>query len=396
MESTATIESTNARHAAQPSPAKQRLVSLDVFRGITVAAMLLVNDPGTWSAVYPPLEHAPWNGWTPTDLVFPFFLFIMGVALEFSLAARRGESAGAAGSSASGSPKQAVMRHVVYRTLIIFALGVFLNGFPYFPLHRMRVMGVLQRIALCYFFAALLTLKSGLRTRIAAVAALLLGYWALMTLVPVPGYGAGHLDPEGNLAAYIDRALMSGHLWKPMWDPEGWLSTLPAIATVLLGGFAGRCLGSPVSAFRKIRGLLLGGAAGLAVGGFWNIWFPINKNLWTSSYTLFTAGFACVLLALCYWVIEVRGWRRWGVPFQVFGANAIFAFVLSILLAKLGFLVKFTASGARTTLQGYVYQHFFAPLASPKMSSLLFAIAFVILCWLPAAVLYRKKIFLKV
>lgn len=257
---------------------------------MTVAGMILVNDPGTWSAVYPPLEHAAWNGWTPTDLVFPFFLFIMGVALEFSLASRRD-------ATASVGPNPSVMRHVIYRTLIIFALGVFLNGFPFFPLHHWRIMGVLQRTALCYFFAALLTLKTGVRTRIAAVVALLLIYWALLTLVPVPGYGARHLDPEGNLAAYIDRAMMSGHLWKPLWDPEGWLSTLPAIATALLGGFAGRWLASTAPASRKILGLILGGAAGLAMGEIWNIWFPINKNLWTSSYTVFTAGFACVLLA---------------------------------------------------------------------------------------------------
>jgi predicted acyltransferase len=391
MESTAAIETSpkTQRDAQQASPARQRLVSLDVFRGMTVAAMLLVNDPGTWSAVYPPLEHAAWNGWTPTDLVFPFFLFIMGVALEFSLASRRN-------AAASVTTSRPLMRHVIYRTLIIFALGVFLHLAPFFHFRTMRILGVLQRIALCYFFAALLTLKTGLRTRIAVVAALLLGYWALMTLVPVPGYGAGHLDPEGNLAAYIDRALMSGHLWKPRWDPEGWLSTLPAIATALLGGFAGKWLSSSATASKKILGLVLGGVAGLAVGKLWNLWFPINKNLWTSSYTVFTAGFACLLLALCYWLIEVRGWRRWGLPFQVFGANAIFSFVLSIVLAKLGYIVKFTAGGAQTTLQGYIYQHVFAPLASPQMSSLLFAIAFVIVCWLPAAVLYRKKIFLKV
>jgi len=391
MESTAALDTSpkTQRETPQPSPVRQRLVSLDVFRGMTVASMLLVNDPGTWSAVYPPLEHAEWNGWTPTDLVFPFFLFIMGVALELSLASRRE-------ALSSGVARQPVIRHILYRSLILFALGMFLHLAPLFHIRTMRVMGVLQRIALCYFFAALLTLKTGLRTRIAAVAALLLGYWALMTLVPVPGYGAGHLDPEGNLAAYIDRALMNGHLWKPRWDPEGWLSTLPAIATTLLGGFAGRWLNSSAAASKKILGLVLAGVAGLAVGELWNIWFPINKNLWTSSYTVFTAGFACLLLALCYWLIEVQGWKRWGLPFQVFGANAIFAYVLSIVFAKAGYLVKFTAGGQRTTLQGYVYQHFFAPLASPRMSSLLFAIAFVILCWLPAAVLYRKKIFLKI
>src|SRR5215813_4619737 len=205
MESTTALDTSpkTQRDAQHPSPARQRLVSLDVFRGMTVAAMLLVNDPGTWSAVYPPLEHAEWNGWTPTDLVFPFFLFIMGVALELS-AARRSVDNPQGGN-------RPILRHVLIRALILFALGLFLNGFPFFHLHRIRIMGVLQRIALCSLFAGILTVKTNVKTRIAIVAALLFSFWALMTLVPVPGYGRGHLDPEGNLAAYIDRALMYGH-----------------------------------------------------------------------------------------------------------------------------------------------------------------------------------------
>ena len=391
MEPRAVLEPSpkHAPETLEQFPTKQRLVSLDVFRGITVASMLLVNDPGTWSAIYAPLEHAAWNGWTPTDLVFPFFLFIVGVSIEFSLASRRNPDA-------SGRSRPPVIRHIIFRALLIFSLGVFLNGFPYFPWHRLRIMGVLQRIALCYFFAAALTVKTSVRTRIAVVAVLLFGYWALMMLVPVPGYGAGHLDPEGNLGAYIDRALMSGHLWKPRWDPEGWLSTLPAIATTLLGGFAGKWLSSAATATKKAQGLLFFGAAGMVLGDIWDLWFPINKNLWTSSYTVFTAGFACVFLALCYWIIEIKGWKRWSTPFRVFGSNALFAFVLSILLAKAGFLVKFTADGKLITLQRYIYQHWFAPLGTPKLTSLLFALAFVTLCWLPMALLYRRKIFIKI
>jgi predicted acyltransferase len=391
MEPTVAVESSLQPKAQveQPQPLKPRLASLDVFRGMTVAAMILVNDPGTWSAIYPPLEHAEWNGWTPTDLVFPFFLFIMGVALEFSLTARSDDKTHSGGT-------RPVIRHVIYRALILFALGVFLNGAPYFPLHRWRVMGVLQRIALCYLVAGLLALKTRVRTRVDVVAGLLVGYWALMMLVPVPGFGRGHLDPEGNLGAYIDRALMSGHLWRPRWDPEGWLSTLPAIATAILGGFAGQWLRSPAAASRKVLGLIVLAAAGMALGEIWNLRFPINKNLWTSSYVLFTAGFASLLLATCYWFVEIRGWKRWSLPFQVFGKNAIFAYVLSIVLAKVGINVKFAAGGNLTSLQGYVYQHFFAPLATPKMSSLLFALTFVAVCWLPTALLYRRKIFLKI
>jgi len=372
-----------------PGTEKQRLISLDVFRGITIAAMILVNDPGSWSTVYPPLLHAEWNGWTPTDLVFPFFLFIVGVAMEFSFASRRLASPGT-------SSHKSLMLHVLYRAAIIFALGLFLHIFPFYPWHRIRIMGVLQRIGVCYLFAAFISLKTGSKTRMAAVAALLFGYWALMTLVPVPGFGAGRLDQDGNLAAYLDRAIMGGHLWKPTWDPEGLLSTLPAIATVLLGGFAGQWLRLSPSKLRKVLGLLVAGAAGLALGELWGLLFPINKNLWTSSYVVFTAGFACVVLAVCYWLIEIRQWKRWAFPFVVFGKNAIAAFVFSVLLAKVLLIWKINADGKRISLWTYLYQHVFAPLANPRMSSLLFALTFVLVCWLAMLVLYRRKIFFKV
>ena len=380
---------TPAVEARVPSQSVQRLLSLDVFRGITIAAMILVNDPGTWSSVYPPLLHAEWNGWTPTDLVFPFFLFIMGVAMEFSFASRREQAAG-------NSRHSSIMIHVLYRSAIIFALGLFLHLFPFYPLHRVRIMGVLQRIAVCYLFAAPLTLKTGLKIRMIIVGGLLLGYWALMTLVPVPGYGAGHLDQEGNLAAYIDRTILAGHTWKPRFDPEGLLSTLPAIATTLLGGFAGSLLRLQVSQRRKVVGLILCGGIGLLLGELWNIWFPINKTIWTSSYVVFTAGFACVLLALCYWLIEIKNWRAWAVPFVVLGKNAIAAFVFSILLAKVLIIWKVTAGDKKVSLQSYLFQHLFAPLASPQMASLLFALCFTLVCWLAMYPLYRKKIFLKI
>ena len=389
MSSTTTIEAASSHSVTSPLPApRQRLISLDVFRGMTIAAMILVNDPGSWSAVYPPLLHAEWNGWTPTDLVFPFFLFIMGTAMEFSFASRR--------EAGSASSRKSMMRHVLYRSAIIFALGLFLHMFPFYPWHRVRIMGVLQRIAVCYLFAGLISLATTIKTRVAVIAALLFGYWTLMTLVPVPGYGAGHLDQDGNLAAYIDRTVMAGHTWKPTWDPEGLLSTLPAIATTLLGGFAGLWLRSSGPQFKKLFGLLAAGAAGLALGELWNIWFPINKNIWTSSYVIFTAGFACVLLALCYWLIEIKQWKKWALFFVVFGKNAIAGFVFSILLAKMLLIVKLNADGKRVSLWTYLYQHVFAPLASPRFSSLLFALTFVLVCWLAMLVLYRRKIFLKI
>lgn len=370
-----------------PPPAARRIVSLDVFRGLTIAGMILVNNPGSWSHIYAPLRHAEWHGWTLTDLIFPFFLFIVGVAMTLSFAARmkRGESRGA------------LLRHVLERSAIIFGLGLFLHAFPFFRFATLRIPGVLQRIAVCYLFASLVVLGARRAGRVAAIAALLVGYWALMTYVPVPGYGIGRLDPDGNLAAYVDRWLMLGHLWKPTWDPEGVLSTLPAIATTLLGALAGEWLRTDRASTRKAAGLIAMGAAGLAAGQILHPWFPINKNLWTSSYVIFTAGFAMVLLGVCYWLVDVKGWRRWGTPFVIFGTNAIAVFTLSSLIAKGMGLWKMTLADGRTVaLKTYLYEGFFVPVASPVNASLLFAVSYV-LFWLAMMwLLYRKQVFLKI
>ncbi len=391
-----------------------RLVSLDIFRGMTIAGMILVNDPGSWANLYWPLEHAAWNGWTPTDLIFPFFLFIVGVAMVFSFATR----------TAHGSKRGALAWHVLRRSAIIFALGLFLNGFPYFHVSRMRIPGVLQRIAVCYLFAGLIVLLSGLatgrgersgrsgRNSVLAVSvvivAMLVGYWALMTFVPVPGYGAGRLDPDGNLAAYLDRRLMLGHLWRPTWDPEGLLSTLPAIATVLVGSLVGvwlhfrwPAMAGPEQHARaqqiKAAGLLAMGAAGLVLGRLLHPFFPINKNLWTSTYVIFTGGFAMVLLALTYWVADIKGYRRWGSPFLILGMNSILAFTLSTWLAKCSIVFKVArADGRLVTWHGYVYDRFFAPLASPKNASLLFALAYMLLWLVLMWLLHRRRIFVKI
>jgi predicted acyltransferase len=373
-----------------------RLVSLDIFRGATIAGMILVNDPGTWSAVYPPLEHAAWNGWTPTDLIFPFFLFIVGVAMVFSLASRLGR----------GATRSELARHVVLRSAVIFAIGLFLNGFPDFHLATIRYAGVLQRIAICYLLAGLLLLGTARRSQqqtlevrtgsIAAVmGALLVGYWVLLRFVPVPGYGAGNWSPDGNLAAYLDRLLMNGHLWQQTWDPEGFLSTLPAIATALSGVLAGVWLRSERSARQKFVGLLASGAAAMIVGRLLHGFFPINKNLWTSTYVIFTSGFALVLLAVCYWIADLRGWRKWSMPLLVFGMNAIAAFTFATFVAKCSVVFSVGAE-SRSTWHGWVYDRFFQPLASPQNASLMFAFFFVALCWLPMWLLYRRRIFIKV
>jgi predicted acyltransferase len=377
------------------SPA--RLVSLDIFRGATIAGMILVNDPGTWSAVYWPLDHAAWNGWTPTDLIFPFFLFIAGVSMTMSFASR----------AKRGATRGELARHVAIRSLAIFAIGFFLNGFPHFHMSTIRYTGVLQRIAACYLIAGLLVIatarradREGFEARLSAIAiviaVLLVGYWALMRFVPVPGYGVGNLTPEGNLGAYIDRALMLHHLWKPMWDPEGFLSTIPAIATALSGVLVGEWLRSARAPQRKFVGMLAIGAVTMIIGRSLHGFFPINKNLWTSTYVIFTSGFAMVVLAFCYWIADIKGFRKWAMPLLVFGTNAIAAFTFATFVAKCSIVFHVMDDGQRTTWHGYVYDRFFEPLASPINASLIFAIFFVVLCWIPMWVLYRRKIFIKV
>ncbi|MBZ5534438.1 MAG: DUF5009 domain-containing protein [Acidobacteriia bacterium] len=363
------------------------MISLDVFRGLTIAAMILVNNPGTWKSVYGPLRHAEWNGWTPTDLVFPFFLFIVGVSLTLSFARRR----------AQGASQADLFKQVVRRSLLIFALGLLLNGFPYYDLSRIRIPGVLQRIALCYLFAALIFLTTRIRGQIIATVGLLGGYWILMTAVPIPGIGHSSLTMQSNLAAYIDNALLHGHIYRPAWDPEGLLSTLPAIASVLLGILTGHWLRAAKSPLSRTRGLLLGGAIGILAGQLMSFWFPINKNLWTSSYTVFTAGMALVLFGICYWIIDVQGYRKWAIPFVVYGMNAIAVYVLSGLAAKASVTWTVTqAVGSKVLIQTFLYTKFFAPLASPVNASLMWAIAYVVFWMGVMWVFYWKKIFIKI
>jgi predicted acyltransferase len=371
-------------------PKTERLLSLDAFRGITIAGMILVNNPGSWSYVYAPLGHAEWNGWTPTDLIFPFFLFIVGVSITYSLGGKieRGES-----------PKQ-IVSGIVRRSVILFALGLFLNGFPFFPLDKIfaiRIPGVLQRIAICFLFASLIFIKTKIRGQLIWTVALLTLYWLLMKSVPVPDYGAGILTPDGSLAGFFDRFLLSGHIYKPTHDPEGILSTLPAIATTLCGILAGHWLKSPHSPEERTNGILIIGIALLAAGKFMDLWFPMNKNLWSSSYVVFTAGAALLLLGICYWIIDVKGYRKWATPFIVFGLNAITVFVASGIVGRLLILIKVnSANGNPTPLKNYLYETLFASWAGAMNGSLAFAILYVLLWLVPMWILYRKKIFIKV
>lgn len=395
-----------------------RLLSLDVVRGMTVAGMILVNNPGSWSHIYWPLEHAEWNGWTPTDLVFPFFLFIVGVSITFALG-RRVEQDGA---------QRELYLKIIRRALLIYAFGFLLASFPFVKtdqadftggfwgglktlphasaqlLATVRLTGVLQRIAVCYFFAALIFVKTSWRTQALIVAVLLVGYWLILTKIPAPGYAAGDLSKQGSIASFIDRKVLGEHIWKgggKVYDPEGLLSTLPAIATTLCGVLAGHWLRRRRDDYEKVAGLFVAGAIGVIIGWAWNPFFPINKALWTSSYVLFTAGLALQLLALCYWLIDIKGYRRWTLPFVIFGMNALAVFVLTGWMARAMTIKEWwnlpKADGTYgANFQTYIYQHAFASWLSPVNASLAFAICFVLL-WLGLmAILYRRGIFIKV
>jgi predicted acyltransferase len=343
-----------------------RLVPVDAFRGLTIAGMVLVNNPGTWDAVHAPLRHAAWHGLTPTDVIFPFFLFIVGLAIPPSLDGR--------------STVSALVR-VLRRAVVIFALGLVLNGFPLFDWSTVRIPGVLQRIAVCYLVAAVIYLATGWRGQSVVAAALLLAYWGAMTLISVPGHGAGNLGPEGNLAAWIDREVLGPrHLWRAsrVYDPEGILSTVPAVATVLFGALTGQWALSHRPPRTITMGLLLAGAFGMALGAEWGNWFPVNKALWTSSYAVLTAGIALLVFAACYWAVEVCGWRRWATPFVVFGVNALAAFFLSTLAAEAMTLVRV----GDASLKQLVFQRAFAPWASPVNASLAYALTYVLVWWL--------------
>jgi predicted acyltransferase len=335
--------------------------------------------------VYWPLRHSEWNGCTPADLIFPFFLFIVGVAITLSLVE----------SLERGADRRQLVAKMLRRTLTVFALGIILNGFPRFDWSVLRVPGVLQRIAICYCAASTAVLTLGLRGQSCLAALLVIGYWAVMALFPGPA-GPG-LTPEGNLAAYIDRTLLHGHLLFDDWDPEGLLSTLPAIATTLGGVLAGHWLRAARGRSERAWGLFVGGVGALAIGLLLGVWCPINKNLWSSSFAVFSAGVALSVFALCYWLIDVRGYRRWALPFAVYGTNPIVAYVLSSLLAKTLLLWTVPApAGARIPFQQYVFDTVFLRLARPVDASLLYALAYVTLWFGITAFLYRQRIVIKI
>lgn len=374
----------------------ERLLSLDVFRGITIMGMILVNNPGTWSAIYPQLRHAEWHGCTFTDLIFPFFLFIVGVAISYSLTKRK----------AQGGSMKSLYLNIFRRSVILFLLGMILAGFPFglmldhqFSWATIRIPGVLQRIAVVYLVASILFLTTNTKAQYWITGAILVGYTALMSLVPVPGVGYANYEPTTNLAAYIDQLLLGSHLWSvsKVWDPEGILSTLPAIATAMLGIFTGNLLRSDKDAATKTVWMYVWGSALMLAGWIWSFWFPLNKNIWTSSYVLYTGGLALFFLAFCYWFIDIKKVTWWIKPFHVYGMNAITVFFLSGIVGRLLYLIKWeTADGKMITLKNYLFETFFLSWLDPINASLAFAILYIVI-WLGLMwILYAKKIFIKV
>ncbi len=365
---------------------------------MTIAGMLLVNQPGSWGAIYGPLKHAEWHGWTPTDLIFPFFLFIVGITTWISLESRR----------ARGASDGELVRQILKRGLVIIALGLLLNMFPYEKIERfteLRYTGVLQRIGLAYLFGALIAFRTNLKQQIVAAGALLVGYQVVMTIVPVPdrfGLPSGIFlhTKDGHIAAWVDRALLDGHLWSGSrtWDPEGLLSTIPAIGTVVLGVIAGRWINSKEPLPERIAALFAVGSITMVAGLMWNWSFPINKALWTSSYVLFTAGMACATIATCMWIIDQHRVTWWTKPFAIYGMNPIIAFWGSGAMARLIYSVIKVPCGGETNvaLQRCIYDNAYTSWLPPKLASLAFALTFV-LVWLGILwILYRKRIFLKV
>ncbi|MFD1142207.1 acyltransferase family protein [Larkinella insperata] len=385
MEPRAISPGHNLNSDAHQRTGQVRLLSLDTFRGLTVAAMILVNNPGDWGHIYAPLEHAHWHGWTPTDLIFPFFLFIVGVSIAYALPDKT--RAGLAGKIAK-------------RSLILFGLGLFLNLFPKFDFSTVRIPGVLQRIALVYLATSLLYIKTATRTQGWLIGGLLVGYWLIMAFVPVPDFGPANLEPETNLGAWLDRTVLGGHLWKTsrIWDPEGLLSTLPAIATGLSGILAGTLLKSKRPEAEKAVWLFVAGCLALLGAYVWNGFFPINKSLWTSSFVLLTSGLALQALALCFWLIDVQGYRKWTKPFVAFGVNAITVFFLSGLIPRVLNMIRVPQpDGSDLGAKEWLYQTFFVPyFASPYNASLAGALTFVLIWFVILYGMYQKKIIIKV
>jgi predicted acyltransferase len=379
-----------------PEPAP-RLLSVDVARGITIAFMIMVNNnggSGSWGF----MNHAAWNGLTATDLVFPTFVFVMGISVVFAIEGRL----------ARGATRGQLVRRTLQRAAILCLLGIVVNSFPFFELDHMRFYGVLQRIAVCYLAVSLLYLWNRRAWPIAAALAIaLVGYWVLVRWIPVPGAGlpgrdVPFMDVRQNMVSWVDRQLFPHHLYRDVpdhnvRDPEGLLSDLPAVGTALMGLLTGLWLRTRRSIPTKTSGLAGAAIGSLALGYLWAPWFPLNKNLWTSSYVLVAAGYSLALVALAFWAVEQRGWRTgWTWIWLVFGSNAIAAYMFSELLPGVLLNVHFTSGGTRTDVISFVFDHVFARIPDPGWAAFAYSVSFTAVCFVPAWLLYRRGIFLKV
>jgi predicted acyltransferase len=393
---------TRAKLVDPPSAPARRLLSLDTFRGLTIAFMIMVNNnggPGSWRE----MNHSFWNGFTATDLVFPTFLFVVGISIVYAFESRL----------ARGATRAQLARHTAVRAGILVLFGIVVNNFPFFHFAHMRFYGVLQRIALCYLVVGLFYLfDRRVWTKVLMLAVVLLGYWVMVRWVPVPGAGmpgrdVPFLDRNQNIVAWVDRQLMPGHLYEdwPLYDardPEGLPSTLPAIGTTLFGLLAGLWLRGRRSVGQKALGLAASGAMCLALGALWDPWFPINKKMWTSSYVLFASGWSLAIFALVYWAMEQKGWGREGRsrafvwPWLVFGSNAIVAYMISELLPSALINIHFRWDGLRMNPIGWSHLRIFSHISNPGWATFAYSVTFTVLCFLPVWALYRKKIFLKV
>lgn len=397
---------------AQPIPASAvpsgRLASLDTFRGMTIAGMLIVNNAGDWGHVFSPLGHSEWNGVTCADFVFPFFLFIMGVAMPFSFAKRLRD----------GAAPASLMPGVARRAAMLFGLGFLLNLLYAYAiakpprgwevLQSVRVLGVLQRIGICYLIAAPVFLWGRERALVIVSAIVLFGYYALMTLVSVPGHGPGVLTQAGNLASHIDTLVFGRHCYE--WDaatglghdPEGLLGTLPAVANALIGCLVGIWLRrTERDGYERASAIFVGGVLLVIAGAWWSLSFPFNKNLWTSSYVLFTSGWACLVLGCCYWTIDLKGRSGWTLPFTVYGTNAIASYVCASAMAYTSVFIKWAGpDGKFITLKGWIFSHAFGswitPAFGPYVASAAYGISYVILWSLIMLLLYRRRIFIRI
>ena len=368
----------------------QRLLSLDVFRGLTIALMVMVNNPGSWSHVYPPLLHAKWHGCTPTDLVFPFFMFIVGVTLFLSF------------GKYDHKLTNESFKKIVRRGSLIFLIGLALNWFPFYykSINDLRIFGVLQRIGFSYIIAAIICLSFSLKNLWKAGLTLLLGYWAVL-------YAFGGDDPyslSGNLVKQIDLAILGeNHVYKGFgipFDPEGLLSSFPAAVTIIFGYYIGALIKGAADKHRLVKNLLLIGASSIFVALAWDIFFPINKALWTSSYVMYTGGLACIVLGMAIEILDVRNITKWSKPFQVFGMNPLIIYVFSGAIVKLMLIVfKWTdAAGDTVNAYSWLWTQIFSQIAPNhlKFGSFLMAVFHLLLCYAVGFWMYKRKIIIKV